>query len=283
MAKDDFDRLMEKWVDHETRSVPDLHPSQEMYRLVESTRQTKGVHLIRAGWKQIAIASVSLMVLVITFLLVTRPSIFFDRQPEAAVAYLPVQSGPEIDKEVIVLAPRPPEKGVRTEPGEPQLFDQIVLQTYLPGAMAVESFDLRYPLRSQLVITAEHLHRMQIESKLELYLYIYHFNPLGEPGQLFPNPVYCPIGNPVHSGERFTIPEEPDWFSILGEVGQHRIVLVASPDPIHQLDDLYLTYLQGKQGLERESALTAFSTYLQNIFTQPAGDIQVWAYPFNLR
>jgi hypothetical protein len=280
--KDDFDHLMEQWVDRETRSAPDLRPSPEMYKLVESTSGTKGIRPLRTGWKPIAIASASLVALVILSLLVTRPPIFFDRQSELAVAYLDVQSGPDTDKGVIILGPQSPEKGGRTGPGEKQLFDQIVLQTYLPGAMAIESYDLRYPLQAQPVLTTDHLHRLQIESKSEQYLYIYHINPLGEPGQLFPNPVYCPTGNPVPGGEQLTIPDEPDWFSMMDGVGEHSIVLVASPHAITQLDDLFMAFLQSKQGLERESALTAFSDYLEILLTQPGGEIQAWVYPFNL-
>jgi len=75
MKDDEFENIMDIWASYEIKSAPQLHPTQEMYQMVEAKKR-KVIFPFYIRWALVGIVAASIMLLAIL-----RPVIFHPSEP----------------------------------------------------------------------------------------------------------------------------------------------------------------------------------------------------------
>jgi hypothetical protein len=263
MTDEKFDKRMQDWAERETNAAPDLRPTTEMYRLVESKGKRTWSFWNQPRW--VASAGVILtafILLVVGGLILGDPAAWFRPETIQQTAFVEVREG-------IVIHPEAPEKGKGK--GEPS-FQQLIFQVHRQADGKIESLDIRESIAKPIHLTNRDDFRLLVQPAQPRYLYIYLVNPSGDYQALHPENGF----NPLHPVIRTVLPKQPDWFYLSGESGTYDLRLVTASDEIPELDELYDQYMQRVSEPDAESARNNFIEFLESIITDRSRDLEVW-------
>lgn len=235
MSDKDLDRTLETWADQEAASAPEMQPTDEMYRLVRA-RTERRLSLALPRWTPVSAGAAILIVLAIvsTLILVKTPT-------EPQLAYIPQREGFAAHKDVVVKGTptgKGPQRGVAClEP---------MFQFQRRGSQFVEGIDLRHPPADRVSLTSEDNYRLLLDPLQDCWVYAFQVTASGELIRLYPDDRYSAAPNPLRQGRPVYVPSQPSWLYVDGEIGQERLYVVASAQPLPELDDLYVRYSQAR-------------------------------------
>jgi len=263
MEQDNFDRRMEDWAANETEAAPELRPTAEMYRLVESKKSQVQKSWFQSRWVATAgVALTALVVLIIAGLIISERTTWFGPTPVQQIAFVEQRKGPGVH-------PESPDKGKGR--GD-QSFQQLSLQVYRGAAGPMGTFDLRIPQQKPIAISAKDDFRLLIQPAQPRYLYIYLVSPDNDYQVLHPENEF----NPLHPIITTLLPTPPNWFYISGKSGSYRLLMITATRAIPELDELYNQYLQRSAGPDSETTQRALSEYLESLTTDSNENLGVW-------
>jgi hypothetical protein len=268
MKDENFEKTMDKWAAHEVESAPQMRPTEEMYRMIEA-RKRRGLLSIRMQRVLVGVAAACLVLAVIVV-----PTVLYlsDQDYEPSVGLRQV-SVPEPD--VIIKQPTRrggPKKGAIS-------FRQLMLHYQKADSQSVHGFDIRFPQEEKITLTSDDNYRLVMQTVGERHVYVYQLDSCGELMKLFPNNIYTIVQNPLQQEQRYYLPSDPNWFHLGEEKGEERIYVVASPQPIPKLDELYAQYDKTANEPGRQESL---SYLLKELNGELSGeDIVVWMLVFN--
>ena len=265
MPERDFDQRMEAWAAAEARAAPDLRPTEEMVRLVESrrrpvaTRPAPSLRVAGPAWAALAL-------LILSGLFIASLTTWSERTPVQQVAFVEQRTGPDAQ----VAAP---DRGKGR--GEEDLA-LLVLQIHRGAAGSVASIDLLAPLAGPVVLSPGDDFRLAVQAAATRMLYAFQVSPAGDYLALHPEPGF----NPLVPGQTVTLPASPNWFYLSGESGEYRLILIAAPGPLVDLSALYDQYVGAADGRDRDSARQALDEEIQAFRD---GDLALWELTLQLK
>ena len=121
-------------------------------------------------------------------------------------------------------------------------FRQLAFQFQRSGSPYVEAIDLRAPQPAEVVLTAEDNYRLLLEPGETRHVYVYQLTAGDALVQLFPNETHSLARNPLPVDRATYVPSEPKWFHLGEDRGQERLYIIASVQPMRDLEDLYARY-----------------------------------------
>ena len=269
MKDEDFEKTMDNWASREAESAPQLRPTEEMYRTIEA-RKRKGLFSAHA---QRILVGVAFVCLVLSAIVV--PIIFYssDRDVEPSIGLRKVlvpKSG--IIKHPPTRSGKGPKKGTIS-------FQQLMFQYQKSDSPSVYGLDIRFPVEEKVTLTADDSYRLVMQTAGERYVYVYQLDSRGKLMNLFPNNVYSSIQNPLNQEQAYYVPSDPNWFHLGEKKGEERIYVVASAQPMQELEELYAQYDKADSRGKRRKAL---SHLLKELDGEPAiEDTVLWRFAFS--
>jgi hypothetical protein len=269
MKDEDFEKTMDNWAAREAESAPQMRPAKEMYRMIEARRR-KG--LFSAHVQRILVA-VAVVCLVLSAIVV--PVIFYssDRDVEPSIGLREVivpKSG--IIKHPPTRSGKGPKKGAIS-------FRQLMFQYQKCDSPSVYGLDIRFPVEEKVTLTADDSYRLVMQTAGERYVYVYQLDSRGRLMNLFPNNVYSSIQNPLDQEQIYHVPSDPDWFHLGEKKGEEQIYVVASAQPMRELEELYTQYDSADGRGKRREALAHL---LKELDGEPSiEDTVVWKFAFS--
>jgi hypothetical protein len=275
MRDDEFQKAMDRWAESEMASAPDLHPTAEMVRLVRAKQEPRRAFPIPSRWAVAGAAIAALMLVAALFAIILRSGLIPGWSPPAEGTLIAQREGPgEVQVAIVRGGDKGPgEKGpVRGQPS----FRQLLLAYQPQGAPTAQAIDLLNPPEEILVLTPADNYRLVMEAVEERNVYVYQLTSSGSLVQLFPNPAYSTATNPFLAGQPTMVPAEPNWLYLDGVAGEERLYVVAAPQPLQDLDDLYAEYSRGPDAAGRREILPDLLDMLETIAeTHPGGAVVV--------
>jgi hypothetical protein len=279
MRDEKFERTMEAWAKHETSSAPEMRPTVEMYRMVEARRKPGILAKLltrRAVW---ATAVASLMVLTVLYVRLYDPFMLFAPPPSQEVAYVGLRAGFAAQKGRIVIGAAVPS---RSGPkGAPPILAQLVLQSQEADSPFVRALDLQNPPDQAVTLTSADNYRLVLEPVKDSYVYVFQLTSSGVLVKLFPNETYHPAQNPVRQGQLHYLPSQPNWFYLGQEKGEERLYIVASTEPLPQLEEGHSEYSAADEGPRKQRLLSTLVEALETIKDTRADTAAGWAFSFD--
>jgi hypothetical protein len=277
MRDDDFERTMDAWAHHEARSAPQMRPTAEMYRTVEANRRPGLLSLLLSRRAMLATAVASMMVLAIVYRGLIHPAIFPQPPPAQVVAYVGLREGFAYDKGVTIVGPAmPPRRGPKKRA---DLFEQLLFEFQSPGSPVVMQADVRAELDEVIALTSADNYRLVLEPARDAFVYVFQLTSSEALVKLFPNETYHSAQNPLQQG-LYHLPSAPNWFYLDDKKGIERLHIVASPQPLPHVEDLYARYSRAKAEPTKQEALASLLKELESI-EQPHPDEAVgWVFAF---
>jgi hypothetical protein len=286
----DFDDLMEKWAEAEAESAHDLRPTAAMYEAVRGFKRAgKPVPFFRR-WLALSAAAAALLVLAIIYPVLFRPSPgppeWLGRELDlVGLREIPVSGKgaehiPQAEKalaEADAVSPKRGKKG-RAEP-----LRRAEFQFRMEQAPEVLSFDLRHPREETISLTSADSYRLVLEPVDELHIYVFQFLPQGILIRLFPNDKYAPYRNPLDRGQAYHLPPEPTWFHPGRQEGEERLYVLASPELLQDLENLYSEYAGEIPRSRREALLGELLGRIDSVMAGDRRPASGWMLPFRHR
>jgi hypothetical protein len=260
MSDEDFERTLDEWADHQIESAPEIRPTEEMYSLVRARGQGKPWSLASSKPAMVAMALASLALIVVLYALLIRPATLPGMPPDQEIAYVGQREG-AAGKGVVVHEPVVP-KG-RGPKKESIFFNRLWFQFQEQGSQAVESVDLQLPQEGRVTLTSADNYRLLIEPSEGTHVYLFQLSPDNHLARLFPNEVYAPAQNPLSPGETLHLPAAPNWLYLGDGRGEERLYVVASAQPIGNLERLYAQYSQADDDTKRQRLLSSLLDMLE--------------------
>lgn len=270
MKDEDFEKTMDNWASREAESAPQMHPTEEMYRMVE-TRKRKGLFSVHG---QRILVGVAIVCLVLSAIVV--PIIFYssDRDFEPSIGMRKVV----VPKSGVIVKHPPRRNGKGPKKGAIS-FQQLMFQYQKRDSPSVYGLDIRFPVEEKVTLTADDSYRLVMRTVGERYVYVYQLDSGGRLMNLFPNHVYSTIQNPLNQEQTYHVPSDPDWFHLGEKKGEERIYVVASAQPMQKLEGLYAQYDKADSRGKRRAAL---SQLLKELDAEPAiEDTVLWTFAFS--
>ena len=281
MRDEKFEKTMEAWAKHETLSAPEMRPTAEMYRMVEARRKPGILTILfsrRAVW---ATAVTSLMVLMVLYVRLYDPFRLFAPPPVQEVAYVGLRAGFAAQKGVIVIGTSVPSRGGPKK--APPILARLVLQSQEPDSPFVQALDLQNPPDQAVTLTSADNYRLVLEPVKDGYVYVFQFTSSGVLVKLFPNETYNPAQNPVRQGQSHYLPSQPNWFYLGQEKGEERLYIVASTEPLPQLEEGHSQYSAADEGSRKQQLLSRLLEALETIQDTHADTAAGWVFSFHHR
>jgi hypothetical protein len=264
MRDDEFKKAMETWAESETESAPDLRPTAEMVRLVRAKQEPRRAFPISSRWAVAGAAIAGLLLVAALFALILRSGVIPGYVPTPEVTLIAQRVGPDVVQTTTV-------KGGGKGQGEkgpgpaPAAFRQLVFELQRQDSPAVQAIDLLNPPEELPILTPADNYRLVLEPVEERQVHVYQLTSSGSLVQIFPNPAYNPVPNPIGAGQLVTLPAEPNWLYLDGTPGEERLYVVASPLPLRELDDLYAQYSQSPDAASKDEILSEFLSTLDTV------------------
>jgi outer membrane protein OmpA-like peptidoglycan-associated protein len=92
--------------------------------------------------------------------------------------------------------------------------------------------DWEETLEDDDTLTAQDQYSVEFKTTADLNVYIYQVDSAGQMTQLFPNPKYSAVVNPVSAQVYQRLPEPGHWFYLDDNTGQEQVILLAAEDSI---------------------------------------------------
>jgi serine/threonine protein kinase len=106
-----------------------------------------------------------------------------------------------------------------------------------------------------------------VKPKDTTYVYVLRKSTSGEISRMFPSPAVTPQENPVLAGTELWLPAPNSvrgWFSLNEAAGQSEVIVIATAEPLHRLDDpLGIFSMMGRVGSQTDEQLLANLPQLQ--------------------
>ncbi|MGD8626393.1 MAG: DUF4384 domain-containing protein [Anaerolineae bacterium] len=265
MRDDEFKKAMDAWAESEIESAPDLRPTTEMIRLVQARQEPRRALPVSSRWALAGAAAAALLLIAVLFASMLRSGLIPGYLPTVEGTLIAQRQGPAAVQTVIVTGGKGDGRGQAA-------FRQLVFEIQQQDSPTVQAVDLLNPPREPLVLTPADNYRLLLEPVEAQHVYVYQRTAAGNLVQLFPNPAYSPVPNPIPPGQLTVLPAEPNWLYLDGVPGEERLYLVASPQPLHDLDDLYTRYRQAPDAAGKAELLSELLGMLDSLVeTQPDG------------
>jgi hypothetical protein len=248
-----------------------MRPTEEMVRLVRARASvSRRFSLAMPRWATVR-AAVALVVLAIASTLLLRAP------PAPQLAYVRQREGFPAEKGVVVRG-TPTGKGPQR--GAACLAPTFQLQER--GAQFVEGIDLRAPPAESLSLTAEDNYRLHLKPTGTCYVYIFQHTASGDLVRLYPNETYNAVQNPLRRGRPVYVPAAPNWLYADGETGRERLTVIASTEPLPELEDRYTRYVEARQA-RRPQALADLLAWIDPARGALPGSASGWTFAFDHR
>jgi hypothetical protein len=278
MRDQDFDQAMDAWADHETEAAPEIRPTADMYRMVRA-KQRRPVPFLHSRWAAVGAAVVGLMMFAVLY-----TALFLNVPSGQEMALVGQRAGFASEREVVVRGTTPPHKGPK---GEPVPFERLMFHFQRQGSQLVEGLDLQVPQEETISLASADNYRLLLEPAQDRYLYIFQLTSSGVLVKLFPNGTYSSIQNPLRQGRTVHLPSEPNWFYLdetaASLAGEERLYIVASAQPMPDLEDLYAQYVQADDESNRQALLSSLLEKIAAVEETPSEDVAGWVFVFNHR
>lgn len=278
MRDGDFERTMDAWADHETESAPEMHPTAEMYRMVEAKRRPSRLSVLLSHRAMLATAVASMIVLTIVYRGLIYPSIFPQQPPAQVVAYVRMREGFSSEKGVTIIGPAvPPHRGPKKGA---IFFEQLVFQFQKPDSRFVMQTDVRSQRDEIIALTSAHNYRLVLEPAQDAHVYVFQLTSSDTLAKLFPNETVHSAQNPLQQGQLYHLPLEPNWFYLDDKKGKRRLYIVASSQPLPDVEDLYARYSRANGESKKQEALASLLKELETIEETHPDDAVGWLFAF---
>jgi hypothetical protein len=264
MRDDEFQKALDTWAESEKESAPDLRPTAEMVRLVRAKQEPRRTPPISSRWAVAGAAAVSLVLVAALFALLLSSGVIPGWLPTPETPLIAMREGPGELPTVIVQGGGKGPGGKGPSRGQ-AAFRQLVLETQQQDSPIVQAVDLLSPPEEILVLTPADDYRLVLEPVEGRHVYVYQLTSSGSLVQLFPNPAYSAAPNPLPPGQLTLLPAEPNWLYLDGSPGEERLYVVASPQPLQDLDDLYAQYTQQPEAARKREVLSDLLDVLQTL------------------
>jgi len=248
MKDQDFEKTMETWLDHEIKSATALRPKPALYRMVEARQKRPLLPFLSMRWGTAGAAIVGLLVTLVALLRFPTLLSIPTSPTEVAVA---LREGFPAEKMFAIEPTAPIRKG--PEKGA-EAFRQLRFEFQKPTIPFIKDIDLSAPSESVITITADDNYRLFLEPAEMHYIYVFQRTASDEFVQLFPNAAYTPLENPLEQGQAFYLPSPPNWLYLDDVEGTSRIYIIASTQPMADLDS-YSTQYNQEQDKDRQQAI----------------------------
>jgi len=279
MRDQDFEKIMDTWADHESESAPEMHPTADMYRMIQAKQKRKPLFPFYFRWATVGTAVISLVALAILYTVLFHPSIFSGPPSGQKVAFVGQREGFVSEKGIIVketVAPRG--KGERKGPIS---FRQLVLHFQKQGSPFVEGIDLQAPQEESIALTSADNYRLLLEPAQDCYVYVFQLTSSDILVKLFPNETYSSVQNPLQRGQTHHLPSAPNWFYLDEKEGQERLYIVASTEPMQDLEDLYAQYSRTGDESKEQEILSSLLKKLDTVKETRPEKASDWVFVFH--
>lgn len=275
MRDDEFEKAVESWAEAEVASAPDLRPTPDMHRLLRTRQKPRRALPVSPGWAIAGATAAGLFLIVSLVALLLRPGFMPGTVRTPAEMLIAQREGPgELPTAVV----KGGDKGSGGKGGTrgPSTFRQLVLEIQRHDSPVVQVIDLLDPPEQVPAVMAADNYRLLLEPVEENYVYVYQLTASGNLVQIFPNPAYSAEPNPLRPGQSIVVPAAPNWLYLDGPAGEERLVVIASPQPLQALDDLYAQYIREPGAAGRRELLSALLAVFDTLAdTPPEGAIAV--------
>jgi len=279
MKDQDFEKIMDAWADHETESAPEMHPTADMYRMIQARKKREPSSLFYSRWALLGAGLASLVAFAVLYTLLSRPSTPSDSRPDQVVALVAQREGFASEKGVILKGPEvTPGKG---EKRGPIAFKQLLFHFQTHDSRFVEGVDLQAPPEETVTLTSADNYRLLIEPAEDRYVYVFQLTSSDVLVKLFPNETYSSVQNPLHQGQTYPLPSKSNWFYLDDTEGEERLYVIASAGPRQDLEDLYARYSQADDASNKQELLAGLRKQVESIAETRSEKATGWVLVFN--
>jgi hypothetical protein len=264
MRDDEFQKALDTWAESEIESAPDLRPTAEMVRLVRAKQAPRRVHSFPSRWAVAGAAAAGLLLIAALVAVILRSGVIPGYRPAPEEMLIAQRVGPVEVQTAVVKGDGKGEGGKGPIRGQ-AAFRQLVFEIGQQDSSIVQAVDLLNPPEETLALTVADNYRIVLEPVEERHVYVYQLTSSASLVQLFPNPAYSAGPNPLVPGQLTTLPAEPNWLYLDGAAGEERLYVVASPQPLQDLDDLYTQYSQQPDAAGKREVLSDLLDTIQTI------------------
>ena len=277
MKDDEFQKALDTWAESEIESAPDLRPTEEMVHLVEAKQEPRRALPITSRWAVTGAAAAGLVLVAALFALLLWSGIIPGWPHAAEAPLIAMREGPGELPTVTVQG------GGKGPSGARIAFRQLALETRQQDSPNVQAVDLLSPPEESVVLTEADDYRLVLEPVGDRHVYVYQLTSSGSLVQLFPNPAYSAVSNPLLPGQLTMLPAEPNWFYLDGSPGEERLYVTAAPQPLPALDDLYAEYTQEPDAARKRELLSDLLDVLYILTETHAGNVAAAEFSFQHR
>ena len=279
MRDEDFEKRMDDWASHELEAAPRLRPKPEMYRMIKAG---KGKVLppvtLRRVLVGLAAACLAAVVLIISPLFQPtgpgeRPSIGL-REGFTAKRGVTIKPPPK-------RGGKGPGRGVKGPKKGPVAFHRLQFHYQEAGSPSVYGFDIRFPTGEEVTLGPEDNYRFVLQPAEDRFVYMFQLDSLGKLVKLLPNESYAPYRNPLEKGQTYHLPPEPNWLYPGRGKGEETIYVVASAEPLPELESLYEAYLEAEGKRAREESLSPLFDRIRSTGKAPGEEAAHWIVTFH--
>jgi hypothetical protein len=276
----DFDRLLEQWAASETASAPDLCPTPAGRKAVRALRRAPQGPLFFRRWLPLSAAVAALLILTVIYPALYRPAETPPAGTGRELDIVGLRHAPETGKaapKAETVSPR------RAKKGRARFFERLEFQFRAGQSPAIISFDLRGPREEAISLTPLDDYRLLLEPVEDLYVYVFELSPPGVLIKLFPNATYSPSRNPLRRNLTYYLPTDADWFHLGEHAGEERLYVLASMEPLGEVEDLYAQYAAALRGPSRAASLSGLLDFMAGIAAGHVDQTGGWMFPFHHR
>lgn len=271
MRDDEFQKAIDIWAESEIESAPDLHPTAEMVRLVQTKQETRRARPTPSRWAMAGAAAAGVILIAALFALILRSGAIPGYTPTPEPMLIAQRVGPSA-VQTTIAHDEGKGTGERGASWGLDAFRQLLFEIQRQDSPTVQAVDLLNPPEETVTLTPADNYRLTLEPGEERYVYAYQLTSSGSLVQLFPDPAYSAVANPLAPGQLTRVPAEPNWLYLGGAPGEEQLYVIASPQPFQELDDLYAQYTQEPDEASKREILPDLLHMLDTIAeTRPDG------------
>lgn len=247
-----YEKIMERWVAQEIAALPELRPSEDMYR---KTKERRGEIPLRRNfhWKWTA-AGAAVVAAVLFFVLLpdmlrrpmspVKPSVGLRRGLEEG-------KGTSGSRGALPTEPKREKKGGGKKGGDP--FVKGLFLYYEQGTEDIEREDIFSQTESEILLDPASNYRLAFEPDQDRFVYVFQVGSDLRLTRLFPNEAYQTMSNPLLAKKRYLIPPSPQWFFSTDPSGREILYIITSEQPLTDFDVMYDRYTALKKAKKRQA------------------------------
>ena len=163
---------------------------------------------------------------------------------------------------------------------EPAMFHALYFEFQFRDSRFIDSVDLLDLQEEIVILSSADKYRFLVETVQDVYIYVYQHTASNYLVQLFPNETICGVHNPVQCDYRFHIPFESGWLFVDNGIGKEKIFILASLEPLYELNDLYYHYFQEIDPSIKTSILVKFISIVDEAEKKYPGTFRRWEFTF---